>query len=112
MTISSKIFRASTLFMRPTYGAPPEAQRTKAHWREWAIHSAVRAKLFLRQLPVTTDPGARLLEVVARLGGATSHATRLSPPPGFASPGFNPSGARPNLRACPQQRHPMLTGNG
>ena len=99
--------------MRTTYGAPPEAQRTKADWLERAIHSAVRAKLFLRQLPVTTDPGARLLEVVAaRLGGATSHATLLSPPPGFASPGFNPSGARPNLRACPQQRHPMLTGNG
>ena len=50
-------------------------------------------ELFLRQLPVTTDPGARLLEVVSRLGGATSHATpsftsarlrepRIQTPPG------------------------------
>jgi hypothetical protein len=31
-----------------------------------------------RLMPVTTDPGARLLEVVSRLGGATSHATPAS----------------------------------
>jgi len=59
-------------------------------------HLATGAReLFLRQLPVTTDPGARLLEVVSRLGGATSHATpsftsarlrepRIQTPPGLA----------------------------
>jgi hypothetical protein len=71
-----------------------------------------RAKLFLRQLPVTTDPGARLLEVVARLGGATSHATPSFTSARLRKPRFQPLRGSPQLRACPQQRHPMLTGNG
>jgi hypothetical protein len=88
--------------MRPTYGAPPEAQRPKAHWREWAIHSAVRAKLFLRQLPVTTDPGAHLLEVVAaRLGGATSHATPSFTSARLREPRFQPLRGSPQLARLP-----------
>jgi hypothetical protein len=58
-------------------------------------------ELFLRQLPVTTDPGARLLEVVSRLGGATSHATPSFTSARLREPRFQPLRGSPQLARLP-----------
>jgi hypothetical protein len=55
----------------------------------------------LRQLPVTTDPGARLLEVVSRLGGATSHATPSFTSARLREPRFQPLRGSPQLARLP-----------
>ena len=58
-------------------------------------------ELFLRQLPVTTDPGARLLEFVSRLGGATSHATPSFTSARLREPRFQPLRGSPQLARLP-----------
>ena len=63
--------------------------------------SQLGGELFLRQLPVTTDPGARLLEVVSRLGGATSHATPSFTSARLREPRFQPLRGSPQLARLP-----------
>jgi hypothetical protein len=94
-TLRKPLFPQNSQARDPRGGYPGSAVSDGNTEREQPHLATGARELFLRQLPVTTDPGARLLEVVSRLGGATSHATpsftsarlrepRIQTPPGLA----------------------------
>jgi hypothetical protein len=60
-----------------------------------ALHSW--PKLFLRELPVTTDLGTPLIELLPGWAGPPHTLPCLSPPLGFASPGFQPLPGSPQF---------------